>query len=253
MARFKTSLKGVLSQIGVAVALAACGASVKAGSIVLTPVADAFVSTAQSSRNYGGAGALSVAAPGLADGGFESVLRFNTAAAKTSFDAEFGPGNWTISGASLGLNAAFPMHPTFNATSAGSMSITWMENDLWVEGFGTPNFSSAQGITFATLPSFISANDQSLGVYAFDGSTSGTREYALGLPLGFADDAQSGGLVSLRLAAGDATVSYLFNARNFNNPATWPALTLTAVPEPGTAMLVCALLAGLAARRRRAR
>jgi len=216
-------------------------------------VADALVSAAQANRNYGGAGALSVAAQGLADGGFESLLRFDTAAARASFDAEFGPGNWTVSGAALTLNAAFPLHSTFNATSAGNISISWMENDSWVEGFGTPNISSSQGITFATLPTFLSANDQALGVYAFDGSTSGVHSYVLGVENGFAGDVASGGLVSLRLAAGDATVSYLFNSRNFGNSTTWPALTLTAVPEPGMAVLACALIAGWMARRPRAR
>lgn len=251
MAQYK-SWKCVWSSICVGAALAVCGASAKAGTIVLTPVADAFVSSAQPARNFGGAGALSVAASGLAGGAFESLMRFDAAAAQAGFDAEFGPGNWTISAASLSLSAAFPLQSIFNPSSAGNFTVDWMENDSWEEGFGTPNINSAAGITFATLPTFLSANDQSLGVHAFDGTISGTRTYALGLPTGLASDVSSGGLVSLHLAVpADSSASYLFYARNFSNSTTWPALALTAVPEPGMALLVCALIAPLAARRRR--
>src|SRR5262245_59815388 len=61
----------------VALTIAAITAS-RADTALLTPTADAFVVAAQPTNNYGGAGALSAAAAGLARGEFQSVLRFDT-------------------------------------------------------------------------------------------------------------------------------------------------------------------------------
>src|SRR5215510_7387289 len=66
----------------------------------LNPSADAFVTPGSSgslaNSNYGGAGALSVAASGLAQGEFQSLLQFNLSGAKSSFDTQFGVGQWSI-------------------------------------------------------------------------------------------------------------------------------------------------------------
>ncbi len=51
--------------------------SVQAATVTLNPVADAFVTTGPagnlSGNNYGGAGALAIAAPGLANGKFQAA------------------------------------------------------------------------------------------------------------------------------------------------------------------------------------
>lgn len=69
-----------------------------AATATLNPIADAFVTTGPtgnlSGNNYGGAGALSVAAPGLAKGEFQSVLQFDLSSATASFNAQFGAGKY---------------------------------------------------------------------------------------------------------------------------------------------------------------
>src|SRR6266850_2517656 len=62
----------------------------------LNPSSDAFVTTGASAslsgNNYGGAGALSVAAANAPQGEFQSVLQFSLSGAKSSFDTQFGAG-----------------------------------------------------------------------------------------------------------------------------------------------------------------
>ncbi len=226
-----------------------------AATFTLQPVADAFVSSANPTSNYGGAGAEAVSAPGLAKGEFQSLLLFNLATAKSSFDATFGAGDWTVQSASLQFTDAAPNNGIFNATAAGSFDIGWMQNGTWTEGSGTPNLPGGTGITWNTLPSFLSAGDQSFGTFSYDGSTTETTVYNLGLPTGFLADVASGKTnSSMRLFAGDTTISGLFDSRSFGTSGSRPMLSLTAVatvPEPASWLLgVCGINALALLRRR---
>src|SRR5215472_13578005 len=198
--------------------------------------ADAFVTTGPtgnlSGNNYGGAGALSVAAPALANGEFQSVMRFDLSGAKASFDSQFGAGQWSIQSITLTLTASAPNNPIFNSSAAGNFGISWMQNDSWVEGSGTPMAPTTTGITFSSLPSFLSAGDESLGTFSFPGGTNGVATYVLPLIAGFDADATAGNLVSFHLSAADSSVSYLFDSRSFNTASARPLLTVVAVPEP---------------------
>ncbi|HVM47876.1 MAG TPA: PEP-CTERM sorting domain-containing protein [Candidatus Acidoferrum sp.] len=213
-----------------------------AATVNLDPTADAFVTPGRngslSISNYGGAGALSVAAAGLAKGEFQSVLQFNLSSAQAAFDAQYGPGQWTLQSISLALAATAPNNAIFNPSSAGQFGISWMQNDSWVEGTGTPASPGSTGITYASLPSFTSAADESLGAFSFDGSTTGSATYTLALTPGFYADAAGGNLVSLRLFAADSGVSYLFDSRNFGTASLRPVLSVVAVPEPGALALL---------------
>src|SRR5215472_5783797 len=101
-----------------------------AASFSLTPASDAFVTTGPSgdlsNNNYGGAGAIAVSAPGLAQGEFQSVLQFGLSGAKASFDSQFGAGQWTIQSVTLQLTATAPNNPIFNSNAPGQFSISWM-------------------------------------------------------------------------------------------------------------------------------
>ena len=68
-----------------------------------------------------------------------------------------------------------------------------MQSDSWAEGTGTPASPGSTGITFTSLQSaFIGVDDEALGTFAYDGSTSGSFSYSLGLSPGFSADVLAG-------------------------------------------------------------
>lgn len=234
-------------------------ASASAATISLNPFEDAFVSSANATSNYGGAGSLSAAAVGLPKGEFQSVLKFDLASAKTTFDSTFGAGLWAIDSITLQLTATAPNNPIFNgsgttpANSAGQFSLKWMQSDSWTEGNGTPAAASTTGgVVYATLPSFLSGADESLGTFSFGGGTSGNTTWSLGLAPSFRADVTGGNSVSLLMLPADAAVSMLVNSRTATL-ANRPLLTVnaSAVPEPGTSALLAGAAVMWLARRRR--
>jgi len=238
--RQKAIAAGVLSLL--------LGLPVYSATFTLNPSMDAFVTTGPSDtlsgNNYGGAGALDVAALGLAKGEFQSVLQFDLSGARASFDTQFGAGQWNIQSITLSLTPTSPNNAIFNSSAAGQFGVSWMQDDSWTEGTGTPAAPTATGITFFSLPSFISTGDESLGTFSFGGGTSGTAPYPLSLTPGFLSDASAGNLVSFRLFAADNAVSYLSDSRNFGTASARPLLTIVAIPEPA-ALPLLAVGAGL--------
>ena len=230
--------------------------------VSLNPVADAFVSSVNPTGNFGSGGGFSIAAAGLPKGEFDTLLRFDFAAAKANFDAAYGVGLWTISTMSLRLTANPPNSTIFNGNGAGpsatnvnfagQFAVTWMANDTWIEGTGTPTAPGTTGITFATLPAFLGASDEALGAFAFDGSTTATSNYALALAPFFTADSAAGSSVSLLLRADDTALSYTAASRTNAASASRPSLTVTAspVPEPSATVLALAGISMLAGRRR---
>jgi hypothetical protein len=230
--------------------------SLHAVTFLVNPTLDAFVTPGGSgtfaANNYGGAGALAVSAASLAQGEFQSVLQFNVAAAKSSFDAQYGTGGWTVQSVTLSLTAAAPNNAIFNSSAAGGFNIAWMQNDSWTEGTGTPALPTTAGITFSTLSNFVSGADQSLGTFSSSGATSGSLSYNLNVPSSFNSDLLAGGAVSLRLFAADAALSFTTDSRNFGTASARPLLTITAVPEPASiafASLAMSLVFGRRLRR----
>jgi hypothetical protein len=239
----------------------ALAASAPAAVVSLNPIADAFISSANPISNYGGTGALSLAAGALPKGEFDSLLKFDLASAKASFDATFGVGLWVIDSIALRLTTSPPNNSIFNGNGAGAggsnvnfagqFSLKWMTNDSWVEGTGSPASPGATGITFSTLPTFLNAADETLGTFTFSGGTSGNNTWNLGLTTAFLSDATAGSTVSFLALPADNGVGYIFNAQNSTTAANRPLLTINAIPEPGTGALLAAGLGLLARRRRR--
>jgi hypothetical protein len=209
-----------------------------AGTFDLTPISDAFVAAGPtgnlSNNNYGGGGALAIAASGLPNGEFQSVIQFDLSSARSSFDAQFGAGQWSIESVSLQLSASPHNNAIYNNVAAGMFGISLMQNNSWVEGTGNASNPAANGITYNSLQNtFINnAVDQPLGTFSFGGQTSGATDYSLNLTTGLTSDILAGGDASLRLLAADTAVSYLFSSRS--QAGLQPTLIITAVPEPGS-------------------
>lgn len=199
-----------------------------------------------SGMNYGGAGTLAIAPASSTKGEFDSVIKFNTAAAISQFNSTYGAGNWVITGATLslasnfGVQGAQPNNAIFNTINTGLFGVDWLGNDSWVEGTGAAQGTVANGsVSFSSIPSLFSSGSASLGTFTFTPPGNNIYvNYTLSLSTQFTADAAAGGDVSLYFYAADNQVSYNFNSRSFASGNPQLTLTVAAVPEPG----VCALM-----------
>lgn len=226
------------------------------------PSADAFLATGSAatpvgadltSFNFGGAGTLAIAPASSLKGRFDSILKFNSAAAINQFNSTYGAGNWLIAGFTLSLASNFgdqgeqPNNGVFNTINAGSFGIDWLGLDSWVEGtgsgMGTPGFPSTSFVSFNSIPTLYSGGSASLGTYTYTPPGDNIYlNYTLPLNVSLVADAMTGGDLSLYFYAADNQVSYLFNARSFGSNRPQLTLSATAVPEPsGLAMLAASL------------
>jgi len=215
--------------VAAAVLLAATPALAQINTTIsLTPAADTFVCGAPSrvDQNFGASGALSFAPSASPKGESSAILRFNLAGLAAQLDAVYGPGNWSFQSIGLRLTAVAPLNSIFNSTAPGDFDATWIADDSWVEGSGTPNAPALTGLTFNTLSNHLSPDDRTLGSFPFAG-TLGQFTAPFVLDVDFLADVLAGGPVSIRLHSRGATAT--FNSRNFTaTPAQQPVLALAA-------------------------
>jgi hypothetical protein len=230
---------------------AAASLPATAALVVLNPVADTFITNgslngASPDASYGAMSALMAAGSSSGNGGvYESLLRFDLSAAVAAFDLEYGAGAWQITdvtlrlAANVGVQGAVPNNLVFPTINGGAFAIAWISNDAW-------------GETTATYNNFSPGATESLGSFQFVPPGNNVPiVWSLALGSAFVSDVVSGGAVSLWVTPGDATVSYLFNSRTFSNAANFPALSVTAIPEPsGIALIALGSLLLTASRRR---
>lgn len=234
-----TNIKRLL-MLGFAAMQAAivCGASAATFSTVA--FSDAFVATGPtgnlSNNNYGGGGALGLAAGNLPLGEFQTVLQFNLASVRNSLDTQYGAGAWTIQSVSLQLTASPHNNAIYNDIAAGQFGISLMQNNSWVEGTGTAGAPTTDGLSFNSLQNIYinNASDQALGTFSFGGTSSGANSYSLDLASGLLSDIENGSALTVRLFAADDGVSYLWSSRNNGSPSVRPQLIVIATPEPST-------------------
>jgi hypothetical protein len=185
------------------------------------------------------------------------VVRFNLTADKANFDTLYGPGNWTITGATLSLtesNAAF--------SHAGGVSVYYSPDDTTDITNGSP-VTSPLRYNAAFLPGGNSQGSDGLlreaaplASYIFPTTgninTGQVDSYALALSPGLLANLSAGGdaIVTLVLEDQDPTVAATY-AGFSNATLAGPTLTITAVPAPG-AIALLGLGTVVAARRRRA-
>ena len=201
--------------------------------------ADSFTRSNAPTLNYGGAGSLSVSGPtatngsGAVNGASDSFIRFNTAIMITSFDSQFGAGNWVIGGVKLRVTEmGAPPNNVFNR-GIGAFEIRWITNDTWTEGTGTPVIPTTTGITYNTEPNFLTVgSDASLGIFTNAG-TDGNISFPLALPAVLVNDLKAGGEVGFYLKAVDSGTGFTFNSRTFMTNSARPFLEISAAPRPG--------------------
>ena len=246
-------------------------------------IADAFMTAGSSdpnsgnpNGNYGAGGALEVSGAASKEGEIQTLFKFDLSSVKASFDALFGPGNWTVQGIALQLGTNVgtqnqqPGNPIFNKVNTGLFGVSWQASDNWTEGTGKPGAPASpanppmDGVTWNSLAGLEGTADRTVGTFTYTpiGNTSpgGTpvlpAKYTLTTDASFVADVMAGNAVSLRAYAADATVSYLFNSYTYPSasnptPANQPTLIVTAIPEPGACSLLAVAAAPLLSGRRR--
>jgi hypothetical protein len=214
-----------------------CWGEAQTTNIAVAPEADAFVLSTAPANNYGGAGAISVSGSAATNGSgqqnglFDSVLRFPMNGLVASVDGAFGTHNWMITRVTLRLvELGAPANALFNR-GVGAFEIRWMASDNWMEGSGTPNAPTVDGVTFGDLSSILGSGNVSLGQFTNQG-VDGPVSFSLALTQPLLADIRSGTLVSLYLTAASSQVGFTADSRSFGTASARPSLEITAVATP---------------------
>lgn len=209
--------------------------------------ADTYVSSGQPTVNFGTKGAMEIAVPtGTQPRTQESLLRFNTAAMRASFDADYGPVGWMVTGVTLSLFSNYatageqPGNVSFNQIAAGSFEFDLLSNNDWNE----------TSITWDTLPGILpGAGNQntltSLGTFFWAATGERSSTWTLNNDSSLANLIYNGNEVTIfgQPTLG-STVGYLFNSSN-GGPG-YLNVTVTAVPEPSTELLTLSSIGAIA-------
>jgi hypothetical protein len=198
-----------------------------------TSIADAFLCTGSpanpeldgadlSGLNFGAAGTLVVAPAASLKGEFQSVVKFDLSNDVALFNSTYGSNHWLVSGVLLelasnyGTSGVQPNNGIFPVISGGTFVIEWLSDNDWIEGTGTPNLPTTDGVSYDSLPDLLSGPHEILCTNTY--SPPGTNVpvlYPLPLSTNLVADAVGGGQVTFLFYAADDQIGYLFNSDNF--------------------------------------
>jgi hypothetical protein len=212
---------------------------------------DTYVSSGEPDTSFGSKGAMMIAVPTSSQNRTEEALiQYNTASIKSSLDAEYGVGGWTVTSVTLTFYSNFstagvqPGNSSFNKIAAGEFNLSWISSDDW-------NQNSVTWNNLAT--SLGSYTSESLGDYSYSATGATSDVWTLTLSSGLLSDILSGSKVSIfGTPTANSTVGYLFNTTN-NGPSVF-TVTAVAAPEPSTcALLIFGVMSFCVLSRRRSR
>jgi hypothetical protein len=211
--------------------------------------ADTFVSSGDPNSNFGLLGAAEIAAPTGAQPRTQmTLLRFDTSPLRANFDADYGAGNWVVTGVTLSLQSSVatagqqPNNSRFNRIAAGSFEFDLLSNNDWNE----------MAITWNTLPDILPGNGNTntltpLGTFFWDATGQHNSTWTLNVDSNLAAQIYNGDQVTIfgQPTAG-STVGYLVNTLNLDPGHL--NVTATAVPEPSTGALLVGGIVAMAYR-----
>jgi hypothetical protein len=211
-----------------------------------TNSADAFLPTGSPDNpdgadltglNFGGAGTLVVASPSSVKGEVQSVIKFNVADAVALFNTAYGTNGWSVTNISLELASNYgtggvqPNNPIFDVINGGEFVIEWLSNDDWLEGTGTPNLPTTDGVTYDSLPDLLSGTPEILCTNTYTPPGDNVRAtYPLPLNHSLVADIATGTDVSLLFRAADDKINFLFNSHSYGR-GNEPLIHITAAPS----------------------
>ncbi len=213
---------------------------------VIIAEADAFLCTGSSNYengadltglNFGAAGTLVVASAASTAGEFQSVLRFDLSSCLDVFDSTYGSNHWNVASLSLELTSNYgtagvqPNNPIFPLIHGGQFIIEWLADTNWIEGTGTPNLPTTDGVCYDSLPDLLAGGHEILGtnVYSPPGNNIPV-DYPLPLNTNLVTAVQAGGEVSFLFHAADDQVAYLFNSYKYGR-GNEPKIEIAAIPD----------------------
>jgi hypothetical protein len=205
--------------------------------------ADTFVSSGEPDSNFGIQAGMEIAGPTLAQPRTQkTLLRFGTAAMQAAFDADYGPGNWVVTGVTLSLFSNYatagqqPANARFNKIAPGGFEFDLLSNNNWDE----------MSITWNTLSDILPGPGNnntmtSLGTFFWDAAGEPSSTWTLGANPNLASQIYNGDQVTIfGQPIANSTVGYLSNTRTLN--PGYLNVTAMAVPEPSIYALVASFL-----------
>jgi hypothetical protein len=207
--------------------------------------ADAFLCTGSANYqggadltgvNFGAAGTLAIAPASSGKGEFQSVIKFNLAAGVAQFNAAYGSNHWSVSSVALELTSNYggagvqPNNPIFNTISGGQFVIEWLSGDDWLEGTGTPNLPTTDGVCYNSLPGLLTQLRETLCTNTYTPPGNNIHViWPLPLATNLVTDICGGGDVTFRFYAADNQVGYLFNSYKYGRDNE-PLIHVVAAP-----------------------
>ncbi len=203
---------------------------------VATGSPDNPIGTDLTNLNFGGAGTLAVSPASADKGQFQSLLMFNFAGAVSLFDSAYGTNGWSVTGISLQLTSNYgtegvqPNNGIFNIINGGNFVIEWLADNDWIQGTGTPNLPTTDGVTFGLLPTLLSEPCENLSTNAYTPPGNNVSvTYTLPLNANLVSEIENGTNATLLFCAADNQIGYLFNSVKFGH-GNQPEIYVTAGP-----------------------